>query len=70
MDIKEILVNGEPYEMKGQAYTASDDGKCTRVNLYNSWVSTVPDEGQWKGTDTLSFGRGDTGECGDDLGYL
>ena len=44
VDIKEILVNGEPYEMKGQAYTASDDGKCTRVNLYNSWVSTVPDE--------------------------
>ena len=44
VEIKEILVNGEPYEMKGQAYTASDDGKCTRVNLYNSWVSAVPDE--------------------------
>lgn len=44
VEIKEILINGEPYEMKGQAYTASDDGKCTRVNLYNSWVSKVPDE--------------------------
>lgn len=43
VEIKEILINGEPYEMKGQAYTASDDGKCTRVNLYNSWVSKVPD---------------------------
>lgn len=44
VEIKEILINGEPYEMKGQAYTASDDGKCTRVNLYNFWVSKVPDE--------------------------
>ena len=27
-----------------QPYTCSDDGKCTRVNLYNAWVSKVPDE--------------------------
>lgn len=44
VEIQEILINGEPYEIKGQPYTASDDGKCTRVNLYNSWVSQVPDE--------------------------
>ncbi|MBQ7756075.1 MAG: hypothetical protein IJ401_02095, partial [Oscillospiraceae bacterium] len=23
---------------------SSDDGKCTRVNLYNAWVPTVPEE--------------------------
>lgn len=44
VEIREILVNGEPYEMKGQPYTCSDDGKCTRVNLYNGWVSKVPDD--------------------------
>lgn len=42
--IDEILINGEPYQMVGKGYTASDDGKCTRVNLFNSWVSAVPDD--------------------------
>ncbi|MCM1056078.1 MAG: glycoside hydrolase family 5 protein [Firmicutes bacterium] len=44
VEIKELLINGEPYELKGQPYTASDDGVCTRVNLYNAWVSKVPDD--------------------------
>lgn len=44
VEIREILVNGEPYELKGQPYTGSDDGICTRVNLYNAWVSQVPAE--------------------------
>ena len=44
IDIKEILINGEPYKMNGRPYTSSDDGLCTRVNLYNSWVSAIPDE--------------------------
>jgi len=43
IDIKEILINGEPYTMKGRPYTTSDDGLCTRVNLYNAWVTSVPD---------------------------
>lgn len=30
--------------MTGKGYTCSDDGKCTRVNLYNGWVNTVPDD--------------------------
>lgn len=42
--IDEILINGEPYQMVGKGYTSSDDGKCTRVNLFNSWVSAVPDD--------------------------
>lgn len=42
--IDEILINGEAYDMVGKGYTCSDDGKCTRVNLYNGWVNSVPDE--------------------------
>ncbi len=40
VDIKEILVNGEPYTFTGKPYTTSDDQICTRVNLFNDWVGT------------------------------
>lgn len=42
--IDEILVNGEIYEPIAEGYTCSDDGTCTRVNLYNQWVTEVPDD--------------------------
>ena len=42
VDIKEVLINGEIYRLKGRAYTTSDNGETTRVNLYNSWVTSVP----------------------------
>lgn len=42
--IDEILINGEVYQMAGKGYTSSDDGKCTRVNLFNGWVNSVPDD--------------------------
>jgi endoglucanase len=42
--ITEVLINDEPIEWEGTAYTTSDDGQCTRVNLYNTWVSDVPAE--------------------------
>lgn len=38
--VKEIKVNGQSYAMQGDSYTCSDDGKCTRVNIYNAWVGT------------------------------
>lgn len=44
IDIQEIKINGEVYDMVGQQYTSSDDGICTRVNLYNMWISEVPDD--------------------------
>ena len=34
----EAVINGEPIKLKGRNYTCSDDGKCTRSNLYNEWV--------------------------------
>ena len=36
--ITELKINGETVKMKGRNYTCSDDGKCTRSNLYNEWV--------------------------------
>ena len=34
----EVKINGETVKLKGRNYTCSDDGKCTRSNLYNEWV--------------------------------
>ena len=42
VNIKEVRINGEIYRLKGRAYTTSDDGVCTRVNLYNECVTSVP----------------------------
>lgn len=42
IDIKEVLIDGEVYRLKGRAYTTSDNGVTTRVNLYNEWVTAVP----------------------------
>jgi len=42
MHITEIKINGEVITMSGLPYTTSDDGICTRVNLYNAWVTEPP----------------------------
>ena len=42
IDIKEVLIDGEVYRLKGRGYTTSDNGVTTRVNLYNEWVTAVP----------------------------
>ncbi|MBE5940100.1 MAG: glycoside hydrolase family 5 protein [Lachnospiraceae bacterium] len=42
MEIKEIKINGEAVEY-GKGYTTSDDKITTRVNLYNGWVTEVPE---------------------------
>ncbi len=39
--INEIRVNGEAIEA-GKGYTSSDDGICTRMNIFNEWVSELP----------------------------
>lgn len=43
IDIKKVEINGEEVTLEGKPYTCSDDGKCTRVNLYNQWVGKVPE---------------------------
>lgn len=46
MEIKEVLINGEPYELAGKYYTCSDDGKCTRINLYNGYIPDIAGEAE------------------------
>lgn len=52
IDIKEIRINGEAVEMSGKPYTTSDDQKCTRVNLYNEWVTGLPEGARTTDGDT------------------
>ncbi len=39
MLITDLKVNGESVKLKGRNYTCSDDGHCTRTNLFNEWVN-------------------------------
>lgn len=39
INVTECRVNGEPVKLKGRNYTCSDDGLCTRANLFNEWVN-------------------------------
>ena len=41
INVTEMKVNGEAIEV-GKGYTSSDDGICTRENLYNEWVTELP----------------------------
>ena len=43
IEIKAIRVNGEEISFE-KGYTSSDDGITTRMNLYNEWVSALPDD--------------------------
>ncbi|MBQ8326886.1 MAG: glycoside hydrolase family 5 protein [Lachnospiraceae bacterium] len=43
IDITKIVINGQEVNMTAKAFTTSDDQSCTRVNLYNAWVTKVPD---------------------------
>ncbi len=42
--IKSITVDGRELSLTAVPYTSSDDGKCTRVNLINEWVKTLPSD--------------------------
>ncbi len=56
IDIKKVEINGEKYNLKGRPYTTSDDGKCTRVNLFNEWVPTPPyDKARMHGGNTAGI---------------
>ncbi len=41
IDIIKILVNGEEIPLTAKPFTSSDDGKCTRVNIYNEWIPGI-----------------------------
>jgi len=40
--ITQVLINGEEYKFSGENYTTSDNQICTRTNLYNGWVTSIP----------------------------
>lgn len=40
--VNSVKVDGKEIDMKAKAYTSSDDGKETRANLYNEYVSVPP----------------------------
>lgn len=42
IEISQVMLNGTAVPLSGTPYTTSDDGICTRVNLYNVWVDAVP----------------------------
>ena len=39
INITQCRINGEAVKLKGRNYTCSDDGVCTRANLFNEWVN-------------------------------
>lgn len=42
--IDSVKFDGNEVALNGTPYTSSDDGVTTRVNLYNEWVSALPDD--------------------------
>lgn len=66
--ITEILVNGEPYTMTAKPFTTSDNQICTRVNLFNEWVTTIPAEARTADGDTSNVSP--VIVSNDDLGQL
>lgn len=44
IDIQQVVINGEAYTLCARPYTTSDNRITTRVNLFNEWVKSLPDE--------------------------
>ncbi len=44
IDIQQITINGEVYTLASKPYTTADNQITTRVNLFNEWVTKLPDE--------------------------
>ena len=42
--IDSVKFDGNEVALKGTPYTSSDEGITTRVNLFNEWVSKLPDD--------------------------
>ncbi len=42
--IDSVELDGNAVALNGTPYTSSDDGVTTRVNLFNEWVSTPPED--------------------------
>lgn len=66
LKINEIRIDGKPIEFK-KGYTSSDDKITTRMNIYNEWVTALPedarsydgktDDATWMMVDKAVFGE-------------
>ena len=52
--IDSIKINDEEIELIADGYTTSDNGICSRVNIFNQWVNQVPESARTVGGDNLS----------------
>ena len=55
MNVTSIVINGEAIALSKILYTTSDDEHCTRVNLYNPWVSQPITDGRTQNPNLLQF---------------
>ena len=44
IDIQEVVINGDAYELCAKPYSTSDNRITTRVNLFNEWVKALPED--------------------------
>ena len=43
IELQEVRINGVIVDLTGRAYTTADNQVTTRANLYNEWVTAIPD---------------------------
>ena len=43
IDVQEVKINGEVVTLAGVPYTTCDGNNTTRANMYNEWVTKIPD---------------------------
>lgn len=44
IEVVDLQINGESYPLVAEPYTTTDDKKCTRLNIYNACVKSIPAE--------------------------
>ena len=54
INILEVKINGQVVTLTGVPYTTCDANNTTRVNLYNEWVTKIPDDARVLGGDLSS----------------
>ena len=52
IEVVDLEINGQSYPLVAEPYTTTDDKKCTRLNIYNAWVKSVPAEARTADGDT------------------
>ena len=56
INVVDLQINGKSYPLVAEPYTTTDDKKCTRMNIYNAWVKSVPAEARTEDGDLFAVG--------------